>query len=244
MSDVTLKLDWCSHEAAKYAVEKWHYSHTMPKSKLAKIGAWENGVFIGCVIFGVGATADLVKSYGLIPTQGCELVRVALNKHVSATSKIVSIALKMIKREYKGLRLVVSFADPEQSHVGTIYQAMGWIFTGVSAASDEYLVNGKRWHGRAFRASMPSHLTTKQALLQMDANYQIVKGTSKYRYLYPLDDAMRAQIAPLSKPYPKRSDPMRLSSSSKTAIDQIENSGANPTQTLNTPSANTHEISF
>jgi hypothetical protein len=26
----------------------------------------------------------------------------------------------------------------------------------------------------------------------------------KHRYLYPLDDAMRKQIAPLSKPYPKR----------------------------------------
>jgi hypothetical protein len=26
----------------------------------------------------------------------------------------------------------------------------------------------------------------------------------KYRYLMPLDPAMRAQIAPLAKPYPKR----------------------------------------
>ena len=26
----------------------------------------------------------------------------------------------------------------------------------------------------------------------------------KYRYLYPLDAAMRTQIAPLAKPYPKR----------------------------------------
>lgn len=234
-----------SHEAAKYAVEKWHYSHSMPKSKLAKIGVWENSMFTGCVIFGVGATADLVKSYGLIPTQGCELVRVALHKHVSATSKIVSIALKMLKKEYKGLRLVVSFADPDQSHVGTIYQAMGWTFTGTSAASDEYLVNGKRWHGRALRHGKPSHLTTKQALAQMDANYQIVKGTSKYRYLYPLDAAMRTQIAPLSKLYPKHSDPMRLSSSSKTPSDQEGNSGATPTQTLSTPHLDsTHEIPF
>ena len=31
-----------------------------------------------------------------------------------------------------------------------------------------------------------------------------VKGTSKHRYLMPLDAAMREQIAPLAKPYPKR----------------------------------------
>ena len=48
MSDkVDLRLDWCSYEAAKYAVEHWHYSKRMPKSKLAKIGVWEDGEFIG-----------------------------------------------------------------------------------------------------------------------------------------------------------------------------------------------------
>jgi hypothetical protein len=29
-------------------------------------------------------------------------------------------------------------------------------------------------------------------------------GSAKYRYLMPLDDEMRAKIAPLAKPYPKR----------------------------------------
>ncbi len=31
-----------------------------------------------------------------------------------------------------------------------------------------------------------------------------VDRPGKHRYLMPLDDAMRAQIAPLAKPYPKR----------------------------------------
>ena len=56
MSSPRLKLDWATHEAATYAVEHWHYSHTMPKSKLVKIGVWEDGKFIGVVLFGVGAT--------------------------------------------------------------------------------------------------------------------------------------------------------------------------------------------
>ena len=200
----TLKLDWCSHEAAKWAVEHWHYSGCMPKSKLAKVGVWEDGRFIGAVIFGVGATSDLVKGYGLKPTEGCELVRVALTTHETPVSRIVSIALKMLKREMSGLRLVVSFADPEHGHVGGIYQAGGWIYAGMTAESDEYLVNGKRWHGRALRHEKPAHLTTKQALALLDPNWKAIKGSSKHRYLYPLDDAMRAQIAPLAKPYPKR----------------------------------------
>jgi hypothetical protein len=31
-----------------------------------------------------------------------------------------------------------------------------------------------------------------------------VKGSSKHRYLMPLDKEMSAKIAPLAKPYPKR----------------------------------------
>lgn len=203
-SKPVLRLDWCSYEAAKYAVEHWHYSRRMPKSKLAKIGVWEDEIFIGCIIFGVGATAELVKQYKLMPTQGCELVRVALNRHQIPVSRIVAIAMRMLKQNMPGLRLVVSFADPEQGHVGGIYQAGGWLYAGRSIASEEYIVNGKRWHGRALRHEKPAHLTTKQAAAAIDPNFVVVMGSTKYRYLYPLDDAMRSQIAPLAKPYPKR----------------------------------------
>ena len=187
-----------------YAKSAWHYSKRMPKSKLAKIGVWEDAKFRGAVVFGVGATSDLVKRYGLEPTEGCELVRVALGKHGAPVSRIVAIALKMIKREYKGLRLVVSFADPEHGHVGGIYQAGGWIYDGCTTSSKEYLVNGKRWHGRALRHEKPAHLTTKQAAAAMDPDFKVVHGSVKHRYLMPLDDAMRKQITPLAKPYPKR----------------------------------------
>jgi hypothetical protein len=52
-----LRLDWCSHAAAKYAVEHWHYSQTMPVGKLAKIGVWEDNKYIGAIIFGLGGAA-------------------------------------------------------------------------------------------------------------------------------------------------------------------------------------------
>jgi hypothetical protein len=194
----------CSYNAAKYAVEHWHYSARMPKSKLVKYGVWEDDQFIGCVIFGVGATPDLVKFYSLKRTEGCELVRVALKPHDASVTRIVSQSVKLLKKSNPGLRLIVSFADPEHGHNGTIYQAGNWIFMGMSAASDEYIVRGKRWHGRALRHEKPDHLTTKQYLEIADPNYKTIKGSSKYRYLYPLDRAMRKQIEPLAQPYPKR----------------------------------------
>ena len=43
-----------------------------------------------------------------------------------------AIALRLLARHSPGLRLVVSYADPAQGHVGTIYQAAGWTYLGVT----------------------------------------------------------------------------------------------------------------
>lgn len=41
-----LRIDWATHEAARFACERWHYSRVIPKSKLAKFGVWEDGAFV------------------------------------------------------------------------------------------------------------------------------------------------------------------------------------------------------
>lgn len=203
---VDLKVDWCSYQAAKYAVEHWHYSKRMPKSKLNMFGAWENDNFIGAVIFGVGATRKLVNPYGLKPEEGCELVRVALKQHITPVSKIVVKSIKLLKQRNEGLRIIVSFADPDEGHNGAIYQAMNWVHDGVSIPADEYIVNGKRWHGRSLRNTKPINMTTYQYAIFLDMNAKKIKGSSKIRYLYPLDKAMRRKILPLAKPYPKKEE--------------------------------------
>ena len=67
--------------------------------------------------------------------------------------------------------------------------------------------------------------------MERHPDVQIVKGSSKHRYLMPLDEAMRAQIAPLAKPYPKRAKgqdcgpPLRLGGSTPTRTLQSSNYG-------------------
>ena len=235
MSDNGLVVDWCSYQAAKYAVEHWHYSRTMPNAKLAKMGVWEDGIFIGVVVFGSGANSELGNSYGLTQFQTCELVRVALSSHKNAVSKIVSIAIKMLKQEYKGLRLVVSFADPEHGHAGGIYQAMNWVYVGDTTPADEFIVNGKRWHGRALRSSLSGKGMTQGTTLQraraLDKKATKIKGSSKHRYLYPLDKAMRRQIEPLRKPYPKK-DVCGLGEIDSAPDTNRETDGASPINPL------------
>lgn len=212
VSKADLRVDWATYEAAKYACENWHYSRCVPNQKTVKCGVWERDRFIGVVLFGDGANKGMVSPYGLTSVEGCELVRVALDKHDISVTRIVRIGLIFLKKHCKRIRLVVSYADPEHGHNGGIYQGGGWVYAGMTDAGDEYLVKGIRMHGRALRSTRATHkLKTIPAKNIMDwarkvidPNIQLITGSSKHRYLMPLDAEMRARIAPLAKPYPKR----------------------------------------
>lgn len=235
-----LRLDWCSYAAAKYAVEKWHYSRSVPNQKTAKVGIWEDGAYIGCVLFGSSANNNLGKPYGLAGTQACELVRVALSRHASPVSRIVRLALLFLKRQSPGIRLVVSYADPEHGHHGGIYQAGGWLYAGMTDSADEYMVRGVRMHGRALRSTRSTHRHKNLGAINimewaravLDPGITQVDGSRKHRYLMPLDDAMRAQIAPLARPYPKRAK----HPGDAPAVQAVEG-GSIPTRTLQTAHA-------
>lgn len=223
-----LRLDWCTHEAAKYAVENWHYSKRMPKSKLAKIGVWEDDKFVGVVIYGVGATPEIAKPFGLKPTEVCELVRVALRQHETPVSRILAISVKMLKRGMPGLRVIVSFADTAQGHHGGIYQANGWILTG-SKEYHAYKINGEIVHPRTcYDRYGVGGQSVEWLRTNVDKSAQRVRNGVKHKYVMPLDDEIRQRIEPLRKPYPKR---VRSEDSGTVGIQPV-GGGANPTRTL------------
>ena len=225
---MNLKLDYCSHEAAKYAVEHWHYSRSLPTPPLLKIGVWENGVFVGVVIFSRGASSNIGKPYKLKQTEICELTRVALKKHEAPTSKIVSIAIKILKKGTK-IRLIVSYADSNQNHLGIIYQAGNWIYSGMTDRTYKYIDKfNNNWHGRQVsEKGFNKQYGEKRACPRPSECKKIIQKP-KYRYLMPLDEEIRKLIEPLRKPFPKRV----RSETSDTAGDQPAEGGAAPTLTL------------
>lgn len=97
MSKIDLRVDFCSHEAAKYAVEKWHYTATMPQGRNNYWGVWENGKYIGCVIYGFSISPQLGKEFDLTQHEVTELKRVALNTHQSFVSQVVAMTLRQLK---------------------------------------------------------------------------------------------------------------------------------------------------
>lgn len=183
----------CSYQAAKYAVEKWHYSKSISASKNTAFGVWEDKIFIGAIVFGRGANNNMHKPYNMQMNECCELTRVALTKHVFPVSQMVAIAIKQLKANSPALRLIISYADPAQGHEGKIYQAMNWLYEGTVSCTPKYLLNGKWVHARQANS-------IRGSVIGLESQHV----PDKHKYLYPLDRAMRKQIAPLAKPYPKR----------------------------------------
>lgn len=198
-----LRLDWASHDAALHACRKWHYTRSLPSGKLVKIGVWEREVYRGCVLFSRGANKSIGSPYRLTQTEVCELTRVALRSHAAPVSRIISVALRMLRRSNTGLRLVVSYADAAQGHHGGIYQAGGWIYTGLTDPGAVFTVHGKDMHPRSVGARGWGQ---SAAWLRdhVDPNASRRITPPKHRYLFPLDDEIRARIQPLARPYPKR----------------------------------------
>lgn len=190
----------CDIKAARHAIMKWHYSKAVPAGKLVKFGVWESGVFIGAVVFGRGATPNLGKPYKLDQTELCELVRVALNNHVAPVSQIVAESIRQLKQTNPGLRLIVSFADPDQGHHGGIYQAGNWIYNGDTPSAKFFRIKGKKTHPRSVGA-MGGIQSIEWVRANLDRKAEVILTAPKLRYLYPLDRQMRRQVGRLARSY-------------------------------------------
>lgn len=169
-------IDWCSHKAAKFACENWHYSKCMPAGKTVKIGVWEDGRFVGCVIFALGANAAIANMYG----KTCELARVALNYHITPVTRIIKISLKFLKIKNPSLKTVISYADLDR-HEGIIYKAGNWIDEGITV--DKWIeLHGKHVHPRSIVAKYgTSSISWLQKHIDPKAKRVDTKGKRRFK---------------------------------------------------------------
>lgn len=209
---VNLRIDFISHADATRAIRRWYYRPDMPVGKLVRFGAWENGRFCGCVIFGMGACDALGTRFGLTCFEVCEMVRVAFGEHKSPLSRIIAIALKLLKRHCPGLKAVCSFSDPEAGHVGTIYQAMGWIYIGTTAPQKTYhdKRTGEFVHSRRVSRSGIKTFNGVATRVTKIEDCLISLTPGKHRYYWAFDEPTKLRITAEQQPYPKRAGGVML----------------------------------
>lgn len=118
-----------------------HYAQCIPQI-MYSFGLFEKNKMIGIITFGLPPGATLMQK---IPFDFLELNRIALIKHEkNLVSWYLSKCFKLLPKPL----LLISFADKNKEHVGYVYQATNWIYTGLSTAIPEFIVNGKRKHLR------------------------------------------------------------------------------------------------
>jgi hypothetical protein len=199
-----------NQQAALYAVKNWHYSKSLPASKLIRYGIFEDNKFIGVIIFSRGASPHLGNFLNLDQTEICELTRIALDKHVTPVSQLVASCLKLLKQSSPGLRCIVSFADPKEGHKGGVYQAGNWFYTGKSNPVVEYYIDS-RWRHKKSVYDHPQRPYAPNRTMP-----------GKFRYLYPLDKNLRRKLAKLSLQYPNAVEGLKVSHSNSVTKVQVQ----------------------
>lgn len=198
---VTLTL--ANYNAVKYACMNYHYAKRVPISAVA-FNVYEDGEWCGVIVYGYGANPHIAAIYDKWPGQVLELVRVALNGKQKITSECVALSLKELKKYCPLVDLVVSYADVDQGHVGTIYQATNWMYVGPmnEGTRSDFIIKGKSMHPRSVGAKgWKVSLEWIRTNIDKNATQNITKG--KHKYIYPMNKKMRKKVKDLAQEYPK-----------------------------------------
>lgn len=132
------------------------------------------------------------------------MVRVALNGKQPCTSQCVGAALRKLHHDAPHIKIVVSYADVDQNHLGIIYQATNWIYLGKMNEDTigAYIINGKKTHPKSiYSKGWVQNLEWLRKNVDPNAKEFVTKG--KRKYIFVFDKKLRKQWQQKAIPYPK-----------------------------------------
>lgn len=197
-----------NHETAARMVETYHYAHRVPSIVVA-VGMYVDGVLAGCITYGMAAST---KSSKAICGERHSDVVLELNRLFvfnwagrNSESWLVGQSYAFIQRP----AILLSFADTGQNHIGYIYQATNWLYTGLSDSSGCYSrieINGHERTSKSFYDELGTQ--SKAAILRQYPKAVFHPYTQKHRYVYFLGSkrqrkALRKALKWPVLPYPK-----------------------------------------
>ena len=168
-----------------------------------------DGRLVACVSFATPAAPNVRRAwFGDLAPHVFELVRLAIAPDSGViASQFVSRAVKVwtserARRDMIPCYALISYADMSDDHHGGVYQAMSWLYCGVSESSSGFIdANGRQRHRRTNGANMTSAQASSLGL-------RAVKTGEKHRYLKLLGPkrkrgAMKSALCYPLSPYPK-----------------------------------------
>lgn len=184
------------------------------------MGVWHWGLLhqqylLSVVTFGTtcfggqrGWIANTAKSNGLRVFQLCR-GGTLLDAPIGVPSKAISLACRAM-RKLHGQFVAVAYADEELGEIGTIYQASGALYTGMTNPKGQanYFINGKLQSAWQVRRTYGTR--DRKRLAKIDPNVKVILLNPKHRYLFVSAPKLAKKritnaIAKYVRPYPKRS---------------------------------------
>ncbi len=216
---------------ARGIIVKHHYSRAWPTGNFISFGAFIGGKLCGVVTFGHPANMQNWRSVKSLkgPRDMAELTRLWIADWAPpfVESRAIAACLRILRRD-KVCKVALSYADPSQGHIGTVYQASNWIFVGQSSPSQQLrFSDGMLMHKRA---AFDRYGTDRaDRLKKVDPGVRSVNVPGKYKYLYAIDRDLLTELQGMAKPYPKHPS---CAGPERAPGDHPGEGGADPTPAL------------
>jgi hypothetical protein len=193
------------NKLAQEVVVKEHYLHRKAPCSFA-FGLFLEDALYGVIMYGTPSSAPLRRGIAGLENASnvIELTRLWIDDRVpkNGESYLIGRTLKLLNKE-----IVVSFADASQNHIGIVYQATNWIYTGLSAKRTDWTVAGME--GKHGQTIADKYKTSKQIREIFGDRFSLQPRPRKHRYIYlrakgkRREELLRSLIYKVV-PYPKK----------------------------------------
>ena len=167
-----------NEESYPWLLQK-HYAKRIPQIMFS-FGLYEENQLVGVVTYGIPASPALCmgicgKEYS---DKVLELNRVCLlNNDKNQASFLVANSIKLLPKP----TIVVSYADTGKGHIGYVYQATNFLYTGLSANRVDWTVKGlEHKHSKTLSDGM----TLESIKEKYGDNFYYTERSRKHRYIY------------------------------------------------------------
>ena len=199
-------------------VKKHHYSGKVVQNSSLHFGAFLDGKLHGVMQF--GSPLDKRKVLGLVEgtlwNEMLELNRMAFDDILprNSESRCLAIAFRLIRKNARHIKWILSFADGTQCGDGAIYRASGFVLTAVKENENSFSVGGEVIH----KMTLESNPTQKRPEAGGASYYDATGGKYNFRgyvkmiggeilvgyqlrYIYLLDKSckLNCPVLPFSK---------------------------------------------
>ena len=201
-----------SYSEAMEMVIKNHYLHRKApcekafglfSKKVKSPGLFSDDRLCGCVIYGTPSSAPLRKGIcGESESKNVlELTRLWIEDGTppNVESYLIGNTLRNLHKE-----IIVSYAEAKEGHLGVVYQATNWLYTGLSAKRTDWTVQGLDKHCQ----TLADKYTAKEIREIYGERFSLKQRGRKHRYIFLNATKAKKKIL-LSKlkykilPYPK-----------------------------------------